>query len=873
MLFCGSHHYLKNNIVKVLKGIGKGEKISFIVHTNNQKQYLKQFIVNSLGALFNAEFFTLIDISKRLTEIEPLQDFEREMILKKFLLTESPQLDGTANELGMIIQQLKEFSLSIDDIKSDVARQVIKMYERFKGEKYYDREDTHRLAIQKESPFFTDHLFIYGIKSVPPLHKNLFVKLKKLSKKIYIFLPISRNSGYYQNYIHFKEVIDFYESISSGKYEEETTDINITVANKIYRFEYGDITKNKNVNLIKADDEIDEVHFVANQIKYLTAQGVSLHKIAVVIPDLEKYIPYIKHIFEAGQIPYYLSEETRYIDQMKFRKLYTLLSLKNYNFSKELLLKTLSDFLYEDLEKLEEIILTAPITEGFNEWEDYLSKKNSSQFLTLLRTINQFPESSTINEYISILQKIGKIITDQEIKIFLEEIVENIQTSNLYADLFPNIDYKQFISILESFFRKEYPSSKPDCQTVQILTPIKAEGGNFSYLFFLNLNGNMFPSVSETGFITENWIDYPFHLLMQQLANFCNLFEPQRVIFLSYISQSVYGSSQSPSFLVKELMRITGIIPENTESINPEKLKLKHAHLLKEQFSDLKEIYQKLSKQKNPKKEAFIFNIKTPIPISPTKFSVYATCPYKFFFEEILNFTEEEIFDRKKIPPTKIGEEIHKVIEQFYKRIPENPSEKDVQKALNLLHQQVKKRLEPYLKELYPTYIPFEEEKINQLTENLKRFIYYDLKRLKTENRKVKKEFLEKKIKSEIFIGRVDRVEEDREGNYYIYDYKTTEKDINLEKEIKNRYIQLIIYKRMLNYLPVKNVGILAVNNRKGNYHFSLKDEKVLSETQQYLDALIQELQQNYYYPKENQWCDYCSFAYFCPKSLEDNDA
>ncbi|MDQ7056543.1 MAG: hypothetical protein Q9M89_08895 [Persephonella sp.] len=167
------------------------------------KRYLKEFIVEKTGSLFNAEFFTLIDISKRITGIEPLQDFEREMIFKRFLIERN--LEGLAEEFGLIVQQLKEYGISAERINQPFFRDIIKKYEDFKSDQYFDREDTHIKAVESDTDFQTDHLFIFGIKSVPALHQRLFRKVVKLSKNSYIFLPFHFDAGYYQSYDHFKD--------------------------------------------------------------------------------------------------------------------------------------------------------------------------------------------------------------------------------------------------------------------------------------------------------------------------------------------------------------------------------------------------------------------------------------------------------------------------------------------------------------------------------------------------------------------------------------------------------------------------------------------------------------------------------------------
>lgn len=80
MLYCGSYSYLKDNLVQVVGKIQAeklGDRLTFIVHSNRMKSFLKEYLVRNLGIVVNSRFYTLIDISKEIANIEPLSDFEK----------------------------------------------------------------------------------------------------------------------------------------------------------------------------------------------------------------------------------------------------------------------------------------------------------------------------------------------------------------------------------------------------------------------------------------------------------------------------------------------------------------------------------------------------------------------------------------------------------------------------------------------------------------------------------------------------------------------------------------------------------------------------------------------------------------------------
>ena len=887
MFFCGSYSYLKENLERVVRKAYRENPLSrltFVVHTNQMKKYLKSYLSERLDILYNAEFFTLIDISKRITDVEPIQDFDKEIILKKALYENGYSLDGLAEDFNLLLQQIKEYEIDRETIKVDWIKNVIDEYEKLKDSRFYDREDVHRLALSVDTDFKTDYLFIFGIKSVPPLHQKLFKRLKELANHLYVFVPFIFDSGYYQNYDHFKDVRHFYESLTTFPEVEKVEDKNVFVGASIYKFEY-DLpeVKNENIRIVQAGSEYEEVEAVTKEIISLIKKGADWSDIGVVIPDVERYLPFIKEIFNRYRVPYYLIEENRYIDEPIYKKLFSIFEIKLRNFSKDSVLPVLSKRLLGfDVQDLEERIILLPVTEGFEDWERFFSM-DENQFFKLLSRLNQIPDKGRFRDYTEIFKDINdEFIKDEEAKRFLDDILVSIEENELYSEIFYEMDYEEFVSVLKTFFLQENRENRPEGNTLTVLSPTSAEGNNFRYIFFLNLNSGVFPSVLNSGlFNFSSKIDYPYHIQMQELLNFSSLFDKGKVIYLSFITKSLDGSEKLPSVFLEEVRRI--LYPEIYYGEKKEPV-----YSIDHSFKTVKELYienavyladvdEKLSKIRETiyreyTKDDFVFDfVELKFPISPTDFQVYSVCPYRFFYEKIIGISQIEEQDRRFISPLKLGTLIHEILKDFYLSV-ESYDRKLLKRNYKTIEDWFYRGkgdlegIESLLEYLLPSYRPFEKKRADVLFERLIGFIEKDLKRLRSENKRVVKELLEKEFEDELFRGRIDRVDVDTFENYYIYDYKTGKNaGENIEREILNKYVQLIVYKRFLENEKkrVKEVGILSINDSSGSNIYTLRS---LSEAERGLNKLIEELKSLLFFPKENEDCKYCPFEYFCEK-------
>ncbi|WP_029522510.1 PD-(D/E)XK nuclease family protein [Persephonella sp. KM09-Lau-8] len=859
--FCGSYSYLKEKLSEIIIQINKnqpGSKLTFIVHSNQMKQAFKEYLTDKAGILVNAKFYTPIDIAKEIAEVEPIQNFEKQLILKKIMFDNGFELEGLVEEYGLLTQQIKEYEISTGKINNPVVRKIVQDYINLTGKEIIDREDTHKIATSKDTNFQTDYLFIIGIKSVAPIHQKLFKKLKKLSKEIFVFLPFFFDSGYYENHDHFKTLRAFYEELSETPPEIEKTDNpNVKTGKYVYRFFYEDLpVKNPDLQVYQATGIEEEVEYVAIDIVGKLLDRVQPHQIGVIIPDIQKYIPQLKETFRKYNIPYYLFEENRFIDDPIYSRLFGIFQIKLQEFSKESVLKVLSPELLglPDLDSLYLKILQENNLNSYQDWESFVFEGNNSPLKELLKILDLLPEQANIKEFVRYFEEIkDRYITCEKCKEFLENIFEFLLENRIYSEFFSEISYKEFVSIVETFFNQENKENRKKGDFVSVLTPSAAEGNNFKYIYFLNLNSGVYPSPLREEILataSELGMDYPFHVLMQELANFAAILDKGKQIKLFYTATDTEKRSLYPSVFVNEVIRITEKEPEKIQ-VQP---------ILYTDF-----VLHNGDKLASPvsyelTKENFIYdfvNIKKPI--SPTGFAVYVNCPYKYFWDVIIGVAQEEI-DRRQIPAYETGKFIHDILYRYYKG--------------QITTQQIEKEFEEFFEKqkrfLIPAYIPVEYTRIKLLKEKTIDFIKKDELRMKENGIKIDLELLEKELSNGIFKGRIDRAEKDPEGFYYIADYKTgnvKELHKTFEKELKKKYIQLLIYKKLLEQegKQIKNVAIFAINDHTKKY-FYFGENLDFTALEEYLDEMVNQLFSKKFHPEQNDECRYCPYHTFCLK-------
>ncbi len=859
MLFCGSFSFLKEQIVENILKIKEKEPLShitFIVHTNKMRNYLRECILKHTDFIANIYFYTPIDISKKITGIEPLDDFEKEMIFRKFLYEREIFLDGLPEEFNLLTQQIKEHFIETKKLDKKWVKDVISDYENFKKENYlYDREDTHYEAIKNIRDFYTDYLFIVGIVSVVPLYRKLFEKLRDKSKKVFAFLPFLTDSGIYQSYFHFKEVLDFYKKLTgSNPFIERDTDGNLEVAKSILKPEKQNIKSR--INIFSGKDIHEEVQNVASIIQ---SRDLPFHRVTVLIPD-RKYLPYIKEIFTRYKIPFYSEEKERYLDNLYIKKFYSVFRIKDENFSRESILNILPFLEIKDFRNVEKSILSLPEIDSFSYLKKYIDGFDRN-LKNLLETVNQIKDEDTFENYLENTEKLLSSFKDTEEKNSLRELLLKAKENFLYKNLFQKLSFRTYRDIFKSILTENIEDNREKGDFVSVLTVNSGIGNNSEYLFILGLNRKLFPkSLREESVSTSKSIlnfDYPYYLLFHEIQSFVSLLDRGKEIYLSYAKKDK-SEPLNPSFLIKEVQQVILEKEIEVKKLYPDlksvAIEYPENTLAKEK---LKKLYKKISKEY--KKEDFIYEfVKLNFPISATSFQKYAICPYIYFWEEVIKIKDTEKEDRRKINPAQIGEVIHNLLRDIYKN--------NIGKVEEYINKIFKEQLSSKLEYLLPYYQPFEEEHLKRLKERVLDFIYKDRERLKNEGKEVFIELLEKEVKNEIFTGRIDRA--DKKGEkIFIYDYKTGKvRDVN--QEILKKYIQLLIYAVLIGE-NVEEIGIISLQDKERKYIYSLKREEFQGYIN-HLNTIHGYLKNKIFAPVENESCFYCSFKDFCQKLKEE---
>ncbi len=873
MLFCGSYSYLKENLLQTVKEAYEKKplaKLTFIVHSNVMRKYIKEFLTDNLEIIVNTEFYTFIDISKKIAQIEPLQDFDKEMIFRKILYENGYKLDGIPSELSLITQQIKEQYIPVEIITPSWIKEIIEKYENFKNsEGYYDREDVHKIAIEKEADFFSDYIFVFGIRSIQKLHQDVLKKLKKHTDNFYVFVPFHLDSGIYGSYWHFSEIKNFYEHLtdSFAETEKNIKDRNVLISKKILNFKEREKIKNENIKIIKGFHPYDEVEKVASIISSELID-VPYSKVAIISPS-EQYNFVLKEVLEKYYIPFRFQEDETFIEKFAYKKVLDIFKIKIEEFSKESIIRILPIIDIEDISKAHQILASSQKVKNFQELEKYIFSDLEKNLKEFLKLIYQLKDKDLLENYVKILEDLTDYIKDENLKQFLRDILKELKENPFYKKLFHEIEYPLFYSIIKSFFEKDAEKTDKSTEAVEIIKPISAEANNFEYIFFLGLNSGVYPSslkeISLTIPALENF-EYPYHILMQEILTFCSILDKGKKIYFSFSEKNLDGEKNIKSLLLDELERVL----ENYHETYPEKAYPQEKELFKEypefllEKKEFKKLYEKFKEEKNFSDYKFDF-VSLDFPVSATQFQVYVQCPYIYFVKHILEIPEKEKVYIDRISPTELGKLIHQVLYIFYKDLDDTYEKEKIKNSIKKLEETFMKKIEKLFSNLSPSALPFEKHQVKLTLSRIKDFLEFDTNRLKKENKKVHKKLLEKEIRNKHFKGRVDRADVDKEGKIYIYDYKTGKNSYTeLGKEILSKYIQLLVYAQIIGE-KVKEVGIFAINDNRRRFLFTLSKEEYLTFVP-YMEKYLNLLKNKNFPPIENDNCKYCIFETFCPK-------
>lgn len=394
------------------------------------------------------------------------------------------------------------------------------------------------------------------------------------------------------------------------------------------------------------------------------------------------------------------------------------------------------------------------------------------------------------------------------------------------------------------------PTDTPD--SVNIITVHKAKGLEYKYVFVVNLVEDRFPARKR-----GEGIEIPAVLVREQLPEGDSHFQEERRLFYVALTRA------------KEKLYLTSA--QDYGGVRGKKLSRFLNELGFETCKDLKKTSNKLPKPSKENKETGKMIYELPKAFSFSQIKTYNNCPYQYKLSHILNIPT------KGSPSFSFGQSIHSTMQKFYERMQELNKSKQVS-LFGLPEESQKKSgikaptLDELLKFYDESWIDDWYKSANQKEE------YYKTGReiLRTFYKSEEKNWtipltLEGwfKIKvGEYFVqGRIDRVDQLKDGTLEIIDYKTGKSKEKVEGEDKD---QLLIYQIAIEQLPeYKNIG----NPSRLTYYYLnddiklsfLGEDKELEKLKEKLINNIDDIHNGNFNPNPNQHkCKFCDFKDIC---------
>jgi len=755
VIYAGSYPFLFEKLTDTVKNIRKvnpESRLTFIISSNNMRRAIKEYLSDSLGLLYNAEFFTKLDIARELTGKEPINNLEKEILIDSILKEKDIHIEGLSRAYSETIQKLKESKIEPQDLpEGERLKEVYEEYQRKLADlNLKDREDIITEASLKD--YKTDFLFVFGFHSLTEIDRDMFRSLLKNRSSVYI--PINPGYSVFEKNPYLRSTFEFFKNFRLKTYTESIKKEDQKLTSLMFS---SAITEEgigcKNIKFIVSKGKRDEIVKIAKSILKIK-ENTRWYKIGVVINDLGSYLKDIKSVFQEYNIPYYLSEENRFIDQLPFKKMFLLFSLKENNFSKIDLLNSISKEILNiddiDISSFEKDLIENSYEEGYESIIKLLSDKGYNGIIDLLRSIKKIPERGSLNDliqnYTDIIERFFK--KNEHTEKFLN-ILENIQLNHVLKKLYPEITYSEFNSILLHYLEEEDIDRRLKGDIVQIRTPNISEGIIFDYLFFVDMNEGKYPSIIKDDPVINNTLRVKLEekglpklnaSYWQQIITFISIFNSSKNIYISYKNRDDKGNDLSPSVLVEELLRLNygRSYFENGDTLkleDPEEIttlkefRLKNAAHLINTDNLLKKVVEAHIKRESEyitEYEGYVNVNPKYIKLTPSKLQTFSDCPYRFFLSSVINPDTFEIVDTERIPPDKEGTAIHEILEFVYrKRI------KDKSRLRMIIPALVKEKFRPLLEELKPSARIFEEKRVLLLSDILTEFVIKDLERIR----------------------------------------------------------------------------------------------------------------------------------------------
>lgn len=381
------------------------------------------------------------------------------------------------------------------------------------------------------------------------------------------------------------------------------------------------------------------------------------------------------------------------------------------------------------------------------------------------------------------------------------------------------ISFKEYLQLLDILIQDKTIYEKPKIDSVYLLSYNQpySELLNVKTIYCLGMNETVIPQEFKNTKLLLNLeaesLHYPttFDQLTKHQRQLQNVFSNRHErIILSYALRNFDGSELIVSSIVK---KITDIIHVKTFK----KHELLHQAIKEELYlkggydKNLTLLNQQIEKYKQSKNQVLKLLVNVcHNPLSASKLEVYNQCPYKYFHQYLLNIDELKNY---RLQSNEIGTLVHYVLEKNSKYFSDNQPKSFIhlQNDINhCIHYYLKKNhqdkfdlpqnhffIEMIKDDLYNTIIVLQK----QMEKGL--FSLY------TCEKKVYDQIEDMELKG--FIDRVDIYQD----YIKVIDYKSSQKELNLDLARLGFKIQMLLYLEMLSKEKQCSKGAVLYFNTK----------------------------------------------------------
>lgn len=609
----------------------------------------------------------------------------------------------------------------------------------------------------------------------------------------------------------------------------------------------------KNIKLYLGDNKYDEIENVAtNIVKLVRDENYRYKDIAVICKNIDDYSSLCKAIFGEYEIPVFIDIKKDITQNLIIKYVLSILDIFIKNWSYEAVFNYIKtgfvniDNVYE----LENYCLKWGIKgkrwfeEPWNYEQDSDMNFNKEQEM-IVKPLLELKESLkgtktakqiSVNLFNFLEKQIDKDSLEEE-QLEALQIVYDVLEEITYIFDNENITFDHYSKLLKIGLSSKELGQIPQTQDKVTVGDVnRSRTHKVKAVFIIGVNDGVFPSTMQSeGFFDdrdrENLKEEGFELakgskekLYEENFNIYRAFTTaEEKLFISYASSDIDGKALRKSLMISKLKRIFPKLTEQS-SLQDEVLtkNITFSKLLNNlENEDWNEVYEWYKENYPEKLESAIMGLKfSNVPevldkekiaklygenlkTSVSKLETYRACAFSYFLKYGLKLSDKEKLD---IKPVDTGTFMHNIIDEFFRNTTDvkNISDEQIQQILDKI---IDEELQHGGKFMLTA-------KYRILVKRLKRVIFMSLKYiieslkdssfdvLGTELNFGRGETPPIEIKLDdgrkvLIEGKIDRVDiaEMPDGKYIrIIDYKSSSKDINLNKVIAGLQLQLITY-------------------------------------------------------------------------------